>query len=401
MNTRKDRLSNAAPINSISTIDADFKLSFQFPVYFNYDVFNTNNVLLKNTLQHQPGTQQKVLVYIDSGITNLDSDFTEKVKKYFDTHQQNIKLLGEPTILTGGEIVKQHSEIESLYSHMLTHNLDRHSCVLAIGGRALLDAVGFASSSFHRGVPLIRMPSTVLAQNDAGIGVKNGYNALPCKNLIGNFAPPRAVINDFLLLDTLETRDKMSGLAEAVKVAAIRDATFFDWLEQNSSALTEFDTETTQYAIARCAQLHLHQITHGGDPFESGSARPLDYGHWSAHKIETLLNYAIRHGEAVAIGMALDARYAFESGLIKEAESLRIILLLEELGFKLWHDVINSTDDDNQHHLLRGLEEFRQHLGGELCITLLTDIGKTVEVNSIDSKLMLRASNWLESRYKS
>jgi len=400
MNTKKDRLPHAGSICSISAIDAKFQLTFQFPVYFNYDVFNTNNVLLKDTLQLQQNIQQKVLVYVDSGITNTDADFKQKIKTYFNLHKQNICLLDEPMVIPGGEAAKRNSEVKSLYSHMLAQDLDRHCCVLAIGGGAMLDAVGFASASFHRGIPLVRMPSTVLAQNDAGIGVKNGYNAFQSKNLIGSFAPPYAVINDFLLLDTLQTRDKISGLAEAVKVAAIRDATFFNWLQQNASLLTQFEPETSQYAIARCAQLHLHQITHGGDPFESGNARPLDYGHWSAHKIETLLNYGIRHGEAVAIGMALDARYAFESGLINEAESLRLITLLENLGFKLWHDVISSIDNHGQHLLLQGLEEFRQHLGGELCITLLTGIGKTVDVNAIKTDLMIRAIDWLKSRAK-
>jgi len=384
----------------IDAIDATFQLTFQFPVYFDFDVFNTSNTLLKDTLQVSQSTQQKVLIYIDSGIVDAAPGFRKTINTYFDFYEQDLKLLDGPKVIPGGEAAKQHSEIESLYTHMLSHDLDRHCCVLAIGGGAMLDAIGFASASFHRGIPLVRMPSTVLAQNDAGIGVKNGYNALHNKNLIGSFAPPRAVINDFLLLETLQSRDKMSGLAEAVKVAAIRDATFFDWLEQNMSSLTQFKPEATQYAIARCAQLHLRQITHGGDPFESGNARPLDYGHWSAHKIETLLDYKIRHGEAVAIGMALDARYAFEAGLIAEDESFRLIHLLEKLGFNLWHDIIDSIDNQGQHRLLQGLEEFRQHLGGELCITLLTGIGKTVDVNNIDTTLMLRASEWLKSRKK-
>ncbi len=400
MNTKKDRLSHTESICSINAIDANFQLTFQFPVYFNYDVFNVNNVLLKETLQLQQNIQQKALVYVDSGITDIDPDFKQTIINYFSFYKQNIRLLDEPMEVSGGEAAKHRSEIESLYSHMLAHDLDRHCCVLAIGGGAMLDAIGFASASFHRGIPLVRMPSTVLSQNDAGIGVKNGYNAFQCKNLIGSFAPPQAVINDFLLLDTLQSRDKIAGLAEAVKVAAIRDATFFNWLEQNASLLTQFDSEATQYAIARCAQLHLHQITHGGDPFESGNARPLDYGHWSAHKIETLLTYEIRHGEAVAIGMALDARYAFESGLISETESLRLITLLENLGFELWHDIISSTDDNGQYCLLQGLEEFRQHLGGELCITLLTGIGKTVDVNVINSDLMIRVTDWLRLRCK-
>lgn len=397
---KPDKATGAEPDSgySINTLNAAFQLPFRFPVHFDNRLFDLQNPLLKKTLSTGQAHPQKILVYVDSGITDCDDHFRQKIRSYCEYFKQHIKLLDEPMIIDGGEAAKQPAVIDTLYSHMLGHGLDRHCCVLAIGGGAMLDAIGFACATFHRGIPLIRMPSTVLAQNDAGIGVKNGYNRFHCKNLIGSFAPPRAVINDFSLLETLQDRDKRSGLAEAIKVAAIRDHAFFDWLENNATSLIQFDPEETQYAIARCAELHLRQITHGGDPFETGSARPLDYGHWSAHKLEILLQHRIRHGEAVAIGMALDARYAVEAGLLDESAAMRLIGLLEDLGFTLWQDAIEQRDDTGEYLLLQGLEEFRQHLGGNLCITLLTDIGETVDVDHIDTALMLRASTWLKSR---
>lgn len=384
---------------SISTLQAEFQIAFRFPVYFDNDLFDPQNLVLRDALIRRPERTQKTIVYVDAGITDCDNTFVQKIRSYFDHHAGHIQLLDVPMIIEGGEKAKRPAVIDSLYEHMIKHALDRHCCVLAIGGGAMLDAVGFACATFHRGIPLIRMPSTVLAQNDAGIGVKNGYNQFHCKNLIGSFAPPRAVINDFMLLDTLQPRDKLAGLAEAVKVAAIRDGSFFRWLEHNTRPLTQFENAATQYAIARCAELHLRQITHGGDPFESGSARPLDYGHWSAHKLETLMHYGIRHGEAVAIGMALDTRYAAETGHIEENEALRLIELLENLGFTLWQDAIDQTSESGEHILLQGLEEFRQHLGGDLCIPLLTDIGTTIDVDHIDTEHMLHAIDWLRSRY--
>lgn len=382
----------------IEVIDASFRQSYQFPVYFSQGVFENQNTLLLDTLRQQISSYVKVLVYVDAGITSCNHNLIPQIKQYFTEHQSHIKLLAEPLETPGGEAAKKQSEIESLYAHMLKHEIDRHCCVLAIGGGAMLDAVGFASATFHRGIPLIRMPSTVLAQNDAGIGVKNGYNAYSYKNLIGSFSPPRAVINDFDLLKTLQKRDMLSGLAEAIKVAAIRDENFFSWLEQNTESLKNFEPEATQYAIARCAQLHLHQITNGGDPFETGNARPLDYGHWSAHKLESLLNYEIRHGEAVAIGMALDAHYAAMSGYLDTDQMMRMITLLESLDFKLWHDTLDKKNSQNQHALLQGLEDFRQHLGGALCITMLTKIGEAKDVNEIDNDRMLSSINWLQSR---
>ena len=144
--------------------------------------------------------------------------------------------------------------------------------------------------------------------------MKNAINAFGFKNLLGTFAPPFAVINDFAFLDILPEREKRGGMAEAVKVALIRDADFFAWLEREADALARFQPNALDTLVQRCARRHMHQIAHGGDPFETGSARPLDYGHWSAHKLEGLTRHALRHGEAVAIGVALDARYSVLAG---------------------------------------------------------------------------------------
>ncbi|TDI80954.1 MAG: 3-dehydroquinate synthase, partial [Betaproteobacteria bacterium] len=145
-----------------------------------------------------------------------------------------------------------------------------------------------------------------------------------------------------------------------------------------------------------CAELHLAQITQAGDPFESSSTRPLDYGHWSAHKLEALDKYKIRHGEAVAIGMALDAKYAVEVGLLAEGEAYRLINLLKNLGFVLWHPVLEQLDEQGQPLVLSGLEEFRQHLGGELRITLMTQIGTAKNVNYMELQALSGALKWLK-----
>ena len=166
--------------------------------------------------------------------------------------------------------------------------VDRHSYVLALGGGALLDVAGYAAAVAHRGVRVIRLPTTVLAQNDAGVGVKNGLNAYGKKNFLGTFAPPWAVIDDELFLTTLSARDWRAGTSEAVKVALLRDAAFFAELERLAPAVAERDLGAMRALIRRCAELHLAHIAGGGDPFEMGCARPLDFGHWSAHKLERL-----------------------------------------------------------------------------------------------------------------
>ena len=142
----------------------------------------------------------------------------------------------------------------------------------------------------------------------------------------------------------------------------------------------------------------MHQIAHGGDPFETGSARPLDFGHWSAHKLETLTKHHLRHGEAVAIGIALDSRYSVLTGLLAEGEEERICALLEHLGFRLWHAALEATRADGRLAVMEGLREFREHLGGELTVTLLEGIGTGIEVHEIDEDRMLAAIEWLKER---
>ena len=379
----------------IKSISAEFTMRHHYPVLFDQDVFNYNNPLLCDLLAND-NSQRLVLVYIDNGVHRANPQLQAQITNYFDHHQSQLKLLASPLVIVGGEAAKTQQQIEQRYQQLLEYQVDRHCCVIAIGGGAVLDAVGYACTTFHRGVNLVRMPSTVLAQNDAGVGVKNGFNLADKKNLIGTFSPPLAVVNDAVLLANLAERDKRAGLAEAVKVAAIRDAEFFEWLERNAEALSQFEPQTSQYAIARCAELHIKQITKAGDPFETGSARPLDYGHWSAHKLEAMTNYSIRHGEAVAIGMALDARYAVNVGFLPQAEADRLIGLLRQLGFSLWHEQLASLDENGLPIVLSGIEDFRQHLGGALCITLVAQMGLGEEVNTINQEAMIEALAWLE-----
>jgi 3-dehydroquinate synthase len=262
------------------------------------------------------------------------------------------------------------------------HKLCRHSFIIAIGGGALLDTVGYAAATAHRGIRLIRMPTTVLAQNDAGIGVKNGINAFGRKNFIGTFAPPFAVINDAAFIQTLSSRDQRAGIAEAVKVALIQDREFFDFLYQERKSLFDLIPSVMEKMIYRCAELHMQHIAYGGDPFEMGSSRPLDFGHWIAHKLEELTAGDIRHGEGVAIGVAVDSLYSHRIGLLGELELDNIITLLKELGFSLYHPALLLINPEI------ALDEFREHLGGELSIPMLEGIGRKVEANEIDIPIL-------------
>ncbi len=283
---------------------------------------------------------------------------------YFARHVERVDLVAEVVLLPGGEAAKQDPDaLQEAQRLLARHHIDRHSYCLAIGGGAFLDVLGFAAATVHRGVRLVRMPSTVLAQNDAGIGVKNGINAFGQKNFLGSFAPPFAVVNDVSLLRSLNPRDRRAGMAEAIKVALIRDASFFDWLCDNSRALAAFEGPVVATMVRRAAELHLDHIETGGDPFEAGSSRPLDFGHWAAHKLEGLTHHALRHGEAVAIGIALDSLYSAASGWLPTHDAERVVTLIEALGLPTYHPALSQKTSTGELEVERGLAEFREHLG--------------------------------------
>ncbi len=375
--------------NLPDTLNPEFTLRFHYPLHFCHGVFQENNPCFAQTLGANPHKQVKAQFFIDQCVWDANANLKQAIQSYCQAH--NIHYCDQLHVVPGGDAAKSQTQIEAMYQNMLDVALDRQSYVVAIGGGGVLDAVGYAAATFHRGIRLVRMPTTVLAQNDAGVGVKNGINAMGIKNLYGSFAVPTAIINDLDFLQTLSKRDYRSGFAEAIKVALIRDGQFFYWIEKNIDALNRRDEKAARYLIQRCAELHLNQICNGGDPFEQGSARPLDYGHWAAHKLEALTKHELSHGEAVAIGMALDALYAAEVGLCTEDVSEKVIELISALGFNVWHPALCWENEAGESALVLGLEEFRQHLGGELCITLLTGIGTTLEVNQIETAALLRA----------
>ena len=343
------------------------------------------------------GRRRRVVFFLDAGLTREMPDLPRRIAAYVAAQSDTMELAGPVEVIDGGERCKNDPQlVERLQRKLVSCGMDRHAYVVAVGGGALLDLVGYVAATTHRGIRHIRIPTTVLAQNDSGVGVKNGVNAFGFKNMLGTFVPPVAVINDSAFIDVLPGRDKRAGMAEAVKVALIRDGAFFDWLEEKAEALALFASEPLDRLIRHCALLHMRQISTGGDPFERGSGRPLDFGHWSAHKLEALSNYELRHGEAVAIGVAIDTRYSVLAGLMPPGGDVRVRALLERLGFNLWHSACDARrESDGQRLVLAGLEEFREHLGGELTITLLKSLGTSVDVHTMDHALLDEAIEWL------
>jgi len=382
-------------------IHREIQLTFEHTVYFTENLFHPANPVLGQVLVPEPtGRKTKVLVVLDEGLQTAQPELASMMDGCFREMAHRLELVALPIVLQGGERLKNsYFHVSEIHSQIDRHDLDRHSYLVAVGGGALLDVAGLATATAHRGLRHIRVPTTTLSQADSGVGVKNGINAFGKKNFIGTFAVPTAVINDFNFIRSLSPRDKRSGFSEAVKVACIRDASFFAALERDATRLAAFDDAAMQRLIHRSAQLHVDHIADGGDPFEFGSSRPLDFGHWSAHKLEQLSGYSIRHGEAVALGIALDVTYARMVGLLPETEAARILDLMEALGFSLYANEFHNTDSANEIMVLRGLEEFRQHLGGQLTVTLLDGIGHGIEVHELDLTVLGDAIQALQHRH--
>ena len=381
-------------------IERNIQVSYRHRVHFTRGVFAAENPLFHQVLAtEKTNAVAKALVVVDETLAQSQPRLLTDIEAYFALHAADLKLVCAPLIHEGGERAKNsYFHVSEIQSQVEKHHIDRHSYIIAVGGGALLDVVGLAAATAHRGVRHVRIPTTTLSQDDSGVGVKNGINSFGKKNFIGTFAPPFAVINDFDLLASLPDRDKRAGYIEAVKVALIRDPAFFNQIERDAEALAAFNAEAMQRLIYRSAELHMNHIATSGDPFEFGSARPLDFGHWSAHKLEQISDYRIRHGEAVAVGIALDVIYARRAGYLDAVSTERILSLLERLGFELFTNELLHGDSSGELVVLKGLEEFREHLGGCLTITLLQGVGRGFEVHEMDAALVLASIHELQER---
>jgi 3-dehydroquinate synthase len=371
--------------------DRTVQLALTHRVRFTRNAFDIHNISLVNLFK-PASVDAKALVVVDQSLIEAQPGFQENIESYFDHHLRAMPTLIGCLALNGGEAIKTDlSNLEYLLRQIHIKRIDRHSYILAIGGGALLDMVSFAAAVAHRGVRLIRMPTTTLSQCDSGVGVKNAVNMFGTKNFIGTFATPYAVINDHAMLDTLSDRDWRCGLAEAIKVALIKSAELFDYIEKNLKKVLDREPAVSDRIWQWSAKLHLDHIVDGGDPYEHTNARPLDFGHWSAHQLESLTDYQLRHGEAVAVGVAIDTLYSAKLRRLPQAAADRVCNLLSQAGFELFHPALTDAD------FKQGIEQFREHLGGPLRLTMIQDIGQAFEVDCIDDELLNTVIRQLEA----
>jgi 3-dehydroquinate synthase len=366
--------------------DVDFTVSFRHRLRFTHDVLGADSEVLVRLLESSEGRIPRVQFWLDEHVANANPDLRQRLHSIARRNTDKFQVVGNAQIVPGGEAVKNDIHIlERMLKVFHEADLDRRSYVVVIGGGAVLDAVGFAAAIAHRGLRLIRIPTTTLAQADSGIGVKNSVNLFGKKNWLGSFAVPWAVINDRSLLTTLSDRDFRCGFSEAVKVSLLKDPEFFERILNNAESIA-LRGDACWSVIQDSANWHLKHITAGGDPFEMLEARPLDFGHWSAHKLEAMSQFELRHGEAVGIGVAVDTVYSSLVHGLPTNEADRVLLSLERLQLLKDHPTLRRTDE-----LFQGLEEFRQHLGGRLTVTMLSEIGRPIDVHEVDRPRMKEA----------
>lgn len=376
--------------------DFDIPITFKHRVIFTRDAFAADNSALANVLMEGGG--RRVLVFIENTVAAAWKTLPDHIQSYFEKLDFDFRGV---KIFAGGEACKADENlVREVWREIDTSHIDRHSYVIAIGGGAFLDAVGYAVATAHRGLRLVRFPTTTLSQDDSGVGVKNAINAFGKKNWIGTFSVPFAVINDFKLLESQDPESSISGLIEAIKVALVKDGEFFQWIEANVTALSHLEREPFEECIKRSALLHARHIALGGDPFETGSSRPLDFGHWAAHKMEALTNYELSHAEAVAVGLALDTIYSQKIGFLSKENAERIINVLINLGLKTYHPALDWADAKGNRRVLAGLDEFREHLGGELTVLLLSDLGKGVDVHEFNTSILEQSIEQLREMWE-
>lgn len=381
-------------------LEKKIRLEHSHRILFTRQAFAPANPCIRDLLLlDSPKKPPRVLVFADDRVLAANSGLRESIRAHARAHAEVYDLAGDVVELPGGESCKNDfALVEECWEAIHEAGLDRHSYVFVIGGGAVLDLVCFAASTAHRGIRHVRLPTTTLSQGDGGVGVKNGVNFFGKKNWVGSFAVPYAVVNDFAFLESLPARERRNGIIEAIKVSLIRDRAFFEEIERLAPELARLEQPALERVVQRSAELHVEHIATGGDPFELGSARPLDFGHWAAHKLEQITRFEVTHGEAVAIGMAVDLVYSVKTGLLDEATAQRVLRLVESLGFHTYHSGLLAEGQRGGPVVLDGLEEFREHLGGELTVTLVPEVGRKLEVHEMDPSVIVAAMEELKTR---
>jgi 3-dehydroquinate synthase len=344
-----------------------------YPIYAGNDLLSKTNLLAENIRSKQ------LMVVSNTTIAPL----------YLEKLMQSLQGLASEgleinsVILPDGEQYKTLDAVNDIITALLGKRYSRNCCLLALGGGVVGDITGFAAACYQRGVDYIQLPTTVLAQVDSSVGGKTGVNHAAGKNMIGAFHQPRAVIADTSVLETLDDREVSAGFAEVVKYGLIRDAKFFDWLEDNIEKLLNRDADALAYIIEQSCNNKAEVVAE--DEMESGIRAILNLGHTFGHAIETGLGYGKwLHGEAIALGMLMAADLSHRMGWVSEDITDRIEKMLVKLNLPV------ALPDDLDPEKMRELMSVdKKAKDGMLFLILLKGIGEAVVTDEFNEDLLM------------
>jgi 3-dehydroquinate synthase len=313
-------------------------------------------------------------VVVDRSVADTHPCLLDDIGRYADVYRERLALVEGPLVIEGGERCKEREVVAEVQRAFELHGLDRHAFVVIVGGGALQDLVGYAAATTQRGIRVVRVPTTALSQIACAASMHSSINAFGKKDFLAAFAPPFAVINDSEFLRTLPPRETIAGLAMALRGALVSDSSLFGWIRLNAAALRAGDSELASTLVRRAAE----------------QPPRLELGHWVAHRLEAMTHHALSHGEAIAIGSALDAACSAACGLLEHELLEPIVSTIEALGLPTYHPALEH-EVNGRRVVLDALDATRE-------LTLVENVGRGVEVAELEPEPVLRAIDWLRER---
>jgi 3-dehydroquinate synthase len=287
-------------------------------------------------------------------------------------------------IVPDGEQAKGWEALNRIFDRLLAAHCGRDTLIVALGGGVIGDLAGFAAAVYQRGVPLVQVPTTLLAQVDSSVGGKTAINHPAGKNMIGAFHQPLAVIADVATLDTLPDRELRAGIAEVIKHGLALDSAFFEWIERNIDSLGKKNRDALVYAVRRSCELKARIVA--ADEKEAGARALLNFGHTFGHAIEAATGYGTwLHGEAVAAGMVMATELSFLMGHLKKADVERVRELLKRAGLPLAGPALAPE------RLIELMAHDKKAAGGRNRFVVLEALGRAALRSDVDAAQVRRA----------
>jgi len=333
-----------------------------------YEIIIENDLLdqIGKSISDLFGQPRSIIVVTDERVKGL---WVDKVSESLD--QQSLKC--ELIVVPEGETSKSLKTAMTVWEEMIRAGIERRSIVLALGGGVITDMAGFVAATYMRGIPLVNVPTTLIAQLDSSIGGKVAVDHKVAKNLIGAFYHPKAVFIDPAVLSTLPVREIKNGLAEAIRTAIIDSKSFFDFISENSEDLLNHNISKLSRVVYDSGKIKMKLLA--PDPYEQDLRRALNFGHTIAHALEAELEYKqdLKHGEAVSIGMATAARIACNKGICGEETRDEILNLLKKVGLP-----VSTPPDISPENIWERMRIIRMIRGGNIHFVFPKVIGEVI-----------------------